>query len=455
MTHIASPVVPDRVIGDGPTIVRGEVVHGDARGRTLGFPTANVRLHDGAVPVFGVYAGRLDGAPAAISVGVRPTFGSELEPLLEAHVLDYEGDLYGRQVEIELLRFVREERPFGEVDELVAQMHADVRRVRQLLAEDEADARTRVASAVEALRGGRMVVLSGGETARSADLVVAAVHADADAVNRLAHEARGIVSLVLPGARCDRLGLSLLRDGVHGAGRRAYTVSIEAREGVSTGISAGDRAATIAVAVSPRTGPHDVVVPGHVFPVRAADGGVLERADQPEGALDLVRLGALQPGAVVCTMLDEDGDVAGPATIAAYAERHGLLTVTVEDLVTYRRSIERGAGGCGVVDLGEVRAVAFEGGEGGRVALVMGDVAGRSDVPIQLVDGTDGALASALSLLKLDGGGIVLTPPSGPFDARVAGRVAAGFASLGVRGVRVAGDPRLAAVDALLGRLPA
>ncbi len=448
MSHTITPDNASTAPFEGPIALLGEVVRGDARGRELGFPTANVRIAASAVPMFGVYAGRVDGAPAAVSVGVRPTFGSGLEPLLEAHLLDFDGDLYGRRVEVELLRFVREERPFERVQDLVAQMGDDVRRVRELLSEDEADARTNVAACVEALRAGRMIIVTDRDG--TADLVVGAAHADAEAVNVLARDARGVVSLALPAARCDRLGLPLLRDGVHGVGRRAFTVSIEAREGVSTGISAADRAATIAAATAADARSRDLVVPGHVFPIRAADGGTLEHAATPEAALDLVRLGAQGAGAVICTMLGADGEVADADAVARHAADRGLLTVSVGEVVTYRRSIERGAGPVGAVDLGLVRAVAFDAGEGGRVALVMGDVVGATDVPVRIVDGTDGSLAAALSALKLEGGGIALTAPAGPFDARVVARVVAGFAGLGVRGVRADGDPRLVAVEAAL-----
>jgi riboflavin kinase / FMN adenylyltransferase len=116
-------------------VISGEVVKGDQRGRELGFPTANVRLPDAdGAPAFGIYCGLVDGRPAAISVGVRPTFGDGLEPLLEAHILDFSGDLYGRTVEVRLLERIRGERAFADVDELVVEMHRDVRRVRELLA---------------------------------------------------------------------------------------------------------------------------------------------------------------------------------------------------------------------------------------------------------------------------------------------------------------------------------
>jgi riboflavin kinase / FMN adenylyltransferase len=113
--------------------ITGEVVHGDHRGRTLGFPTANVRVPDLEPDVFGVYAGRVDGHPAAISIGVRPTFGDELEPLLEAYILDFDGDLYGQTVTVQLVERIRGEKRFESVDALLDQMHADIDKVRELV----------------------------------------------------------------------------------------------------------------------------------------------------------------------------------------------------------------------------------------------------------------------------------------------------------------------------------
>ena len=116
-------------------VISGVVVKGDQRGRELGFPTANVRIPSGPdTPAFGIYGGLVDGRPAAISIGVRPTFGDGLEPLLEAYILDFDGDLYGRTVEVCLLERIREERSFDSVDELIEEMHRDVRRVRELIA---------------------------------------------------------------------------------------------------------------------------------------------------------------------------------------------------------------------------------------------------------------------------------------------------------------------------------
>ncbi len=438
-------------------VITGQVVHGDKRGRQLGFPTANVRVPADAVPAFGVYAGLLDGAPAAVSVGVRPTFGDGLEPLLEAHLLDFDGDLYGRQVAVELLGFVRAERSFPVVDELVEQMRDDVRAVRALVAQHRREVALRVTAASEALREGRMVVVeddaagSGG-----AWMVVAAEHADASAVNRMATAARGLVELALTPERCRRLGLDVQSGGGQRASGRALTCSIEARRGVTTGISAADRAVTIAAATAPQATDDDVVVPGHVFPLRTAEGGVLERAGYAETAVDLVRIAALAPAAVACAMLGEDGELADAAAVAEHARVHGLRVVAVSDVVGYRRAIADDDERSGPIDLGCFRVVAVPDRDGRcHVAHLCGDVAGRADVGLRLVGGPDGgapgALAEALSAVALEGPSVVLQLADGAWDdgEAPAPLLAALLRGLAVRGVRSVGidRPRFSAAD--------
>jgi 3,4-dihydroxy-2-butanone 4-phosphate synthase len=323
-------------------VVTGEVVHGDQRGRLLGFPTANVRIDADAVPRFGVYAGRLDGIPAAVSVGVRPTFGDDLQPLLEAHVLDFSGDLYGQKVSVELLEFIRDERAFEDADALVAQMRDDVLKARGVIADQDRGAQGRVEAAVEALRGGRKIVLDGSRVSQGVShLVVAAQHADADAINRMAADARGLVALVMTEKHCAQLGLEPQREGRHPASGWPFTNSIEARRGVTTGISAQDRAVTVAAAIAANATSADIVEPGHVFPVPAADGGVLQRPRHAEAAIDLARAGGLQPAIVICTMLADDGDIADRDVVGTYADRHGLEVLTLGDVLAYRRAAAR------------------------------------------------------------------------------------------------------------------
>lgn len=428
-------------------VISGEVVHGDKRGRELGFPTANVRVAAGAVPAFGVYAGRLDGVPAAVSVGVRPTFGSGLEPLLEAHVLDFAGDLYGREVSVELLEFVRAERSFDDVGELVEQMHDDVRAVREVVAGYERDAAVRVAAAVEDLRRGRMVVLDGGDGAWR--LMVAAEHADAAAINTMATAARGLVEVAITPQRCRQLGLDVQPGGRIGSSGRALTLSIEARRGVTTGISAEDRATTVATAIAPNASSADVVVPGHVFPVRAAERGVLDRVGYAEAAVDLARLGALLPAAVVCVLLDDAGEVADWAAVSAYAQRERLRTLTASDVLECRRAAVRADAEGGPAELGAFRVLAVrDGAGGGHVAYVQGEVEGRSDVGLRLVGPSDpdgpGGLAEALSAVDQAGPCVVLQLGAGAWGSGVdlverSSLIARLLRGLGVRGVRSVG----------------
>lgn len=435
-----NPVMPTLVIS-------GEVVHGDKRGRELGFPTANVRVAAGAVPAFGVYAGRLDGIPAAVSVGVRPTFGAGLEPLLEAHVLDFAGDLYGREVSVELLEFVRGEQSFDDVGELVEQMHDDVRAVRELVAGHERDAAVRVAAAIEELRRGRMVVLDGGDGAWR--LMAAAEHADAAAINVMATTARGLIEVAMTPQRCRQLGLEVQSGGRIGASGRALTLSIEARRGVTTGISADDRATTVAAAIAPHASSADVVVPGHVFPVRAAEGGVLERVGYAEAAVDLARLAALLPAAVVCVLLDDDGEVAGWPVVADYVRREGLRVLSGGDVLECRRAALRADAEGGPAELGAFRVLVVRDDAGaGHVAYVQGDVGGGSDVGLCVVGPSDAdgpeALADALSAVRDVGPCVVLQLAPAAWSGGVEGSgraslVARILTGLGVRAVRSVG----------------
>jgi 3,4-dihydroxy 2-butanone 4-phosphate synthase/GTP cyclohydrolase II len=190
-----------------------------------------------------------------------------------------------------------------------------------------------VEQAVADLRGGRMAVTCGRDGV-GAQLVAAAEHVDAAAVNFMAREARGLVCLVLPQERCEALGLELIRDGGTPAdATKRFTVSIEAREGVTTGISAADRARTIAVAIDPDSGPADIVVPGHVFPLVSAPGGLAERRGAAEAAIELVRAAGLRPAAVVCDIIDDGGAAMLRPVLDAYCERHGLRLVSMPRLL--------------------------------------------------------------------------------------------------------------------------
>jgi 3,4-dihydroxy 2-butanone 4-phosphate synthase/GTP cyclohydrolase II len=232
------------------------------------------------------------------------------------------------------------------------------------------------------IHAGKFVVLVGAAERRGeGTLTIAAEHCDADAVAYMARHGRGIVSLCLTEERCDELGLSPMTRANTSTYQAAFTVSIEAREGISTGISAADRARTIAVAVDPASTAADLVSPGHIFPLRARAGGVLARVAHTEGAVDLVSLAGLRPAAVICGILTADGDMAGPAEIERLAAELGLAVLPVEDLVVHRRRTERWIMPAGERALpttaGDFRALAFEEQHTGltHLALVKGDAA--------------------------------------------------------------------------------
>ena len=169
------------------------------------------------------------------------------------------------------------------------------------------------------------------------DLVIPAQMCTPNAINFMATHGRGLICLALPGERLDALGLPLMAASNSSRHETAFTVSIEAREGVTTGISAHDRARTVAVAIDPRSGPQDIATPGHVFPLRARDGGVLVRAGHTEAAVDIARLAGLNPSGVICEIMNEDGTMARLPDLVAFAQRHGLKIGTISDLIAYRR----------------------------------------------------------------------------------------------------------------------
>ncbi|HEU5243708.1 MAG TPA: 3,4-dihydroxy-2-butanone-4-phosphate synthase, partial [Gaiellaceae bacterium] len=199
-----------------------------------------------------------------------------------------------------------------------------------------------IEEAVEDIRNGKMVVVvDDPERENEGDLVIAARFATPEAINFMATHARGLICLCLTGERCEQLGLPQMTQHNEARLSTAFTVSVEAREGVTTGISAADRAHTIHVAIDGASTAHDLVQPGHVFPLRARDGGVLVRAGQTEAAVDLARLAGLVPAGVVCEIMNEDGTMARVPDLVPYCERHGLRMITVADLIEYRRRTEK------------------------------------------------------------------------------------------------------------------
>src|SRR5881397_3133172 len=236
-----------------------------------------------------------------------------------------------------------------------------------------------IEEAIEDIRAGRMVVVVDDEDRENeGDLTIAAQFATAEAINFMATHARGLICLCLTEERADELGLRPMTDHNEAPLGTAFTVSVEARDGVTTGISAADRSRTIQVAINPASSPHDLVQPGHVFPLRAKPGGVLERMGQTEAAVDLARLAGLNPSGVVCEVMNDDGTMARVPDLVPYCERHGLKMITVADLVEYRRRheklVERGAAVRLPTEYGLFIATAFRETLTGRdhLALVLG-----------------------------------------------------------------------------------
>src|SRR5262252_7587897 len=278
------------------------------------------------------------------------------------------------------------------------------------------------------IREGRMIIIVDDEDRENeGDLVCAAEMVTADKVNFMAREGRGLICLPLTEERCDELHLQpQVADNTSRLGT-AFTVSIEARRGVTTGISAADRATTILTAVDPRTRPQDLARPGHVFPLRAKKGGVLVRPGQTEAAVDLARIAALYPAGVICEIMNEDGTMARLPQLKDFAVMHGLKIISVADLVRYRIQKEVLVRRAIETDLptvyGTFRAIAFENTVNGDVhlAMVMGDV--RTDDPVLVrvhtenvtcdmfgstIDDTGYQLRRALEKISEVGQGVVL-----------------------------------------------
>ena len=239
-------------------------------------------------------------------------------------------------------------------------------------------------------RGKLVVVVDAADRENEGDLTIAAQFATPEAIAFMAKEGRGLICLCLTGDRCDELGLRQMTERNETPYGTAFTVSIEAREGISTGISAHDRARTIQVATGPSGGREDLVEPGHVFPLRARPGGVLERAGQTEAAVDLARLAGLNAAGVICEVMKDDGTMARVPDLIEFCREHGLKLVTVAELIEYRRRheklIEREIAVRLPTAYGEFNAVLFKEILTGKqhVALVRGDVDGEQDVLVRV-----------------------------------------------------------------------
>ncbi len=285
-----------------------------------------------------------------------------------------------------------------------------------------------VEEAIEDLRDGRMVVVCDApDRENEGDLVLAAQFATPEAINFMAKEGRGLICLALTPDRCDELGLELMAAKNESPFETAFTVSVEAREGVTTGISAHDRARTIQVAIDPRSKPEDLVQPGHIFPLKAKEGGVLERTGQTEAAVDLARLAGLSPAGVICEVMNDDGTMARVPDLERYCARHGLKMITVADLIEYRsqrdKLVQRVVEARLPTEFGEFDVVGFRSLIDGKhhVAMLKGEVAGEEDVLVRVHSecltgdvfhslrcDCGQQLEDALSRIEIEGQGVLL-----------------------------------------------
>jgi len=240
-----------------------------------------------------------------------------------------------------------------------------------------------IPDAIEDIRAGRMVVVVDDEDRENeGDLTIAAEKVTPDVINFMARHGRGLVCLPMTGQRLDELRIPLMVQDEENSARfgTAFCVPIEAKQGTTTGISAGDRARTILAAVDPKTKPSDLARPGHMFPLRAQDGGVLVRAGQTEAAVDLARLAGLQPAGVICEIMDDDGTMSRGPRLEAFCLQHGLRMITIKDLIQHRmrheRLVRKVAEAKLPTDYGEFRIHVFESliDRQHHVALVMGQI---------------------------------------------------------------------------------
>jgi 3,4-dihydroxy 2-butanone 4-phosphate synthase / GTP cyclohydrolase II len=285
-----------------------------------------------------------------------------------------------------------------------------------------------IEEALEEIRAGRMVVVCDDEHRENeGDLTLAAQFATPEAINFMAKEGRGLICLSLTPRRCEELGLELMAAKNESSFETPFTVSIEAREGVTTGISAHDRARTIQVAIDPKANPRDLVQPGHIFPLKSRSGGVLERTGQTEAAVDLARLAGLNPAGVICEVMNDDGTMARVGDLAGYCARHGLKMITIADLIAYRRRhdklVERVTSARLPTAFGEFEVVGYRSlvDDKHHVALVKGEVSGHSDVLVRVHSecltgdvfhslrcDCGEQLESALAMIEAEGEGVLL-----------------------------------------------
>jgi 3,4-dihydroxy 2-butanone 4-phosphate synthase/GTP cyclohydrolase II len=248
-----------------------------------------------------------------------------------------------------------------------------------------------IEAAIEAFRDGRMLIVVDDEDRENeGDLTIAAEKVTPDVINFMAREGRGLICMPMTESRLEELDIPQMVPQNTARFETAFCVSIEAKYTTSTGISAADRAATVLAAIDPNTRPADLARPGHMFPLKARDGGVLVRAGQTEAAVDLARIAGLYPAGVICEILNEDGTMSRVPELTKFARRHKLLMITIADLIKYRMKTEalvrRVADARLPTDFGEFRVIAFESGldKETHVALVKGDIGDGKDVVVRV-----------------------------------------------------------------------
>jgi len=248
-----------------------------------------------------------------------------------------------------------------------------------------------IEDAIAAIRAGRMVIVCDDENRENeGDLTIAAEKITPEAINFMARYGRGLICLSMTPERLDDLDIPLMVQQNSSTFETAFCVSIEAKATTSTGISAGDRAATVLAAIDPKTRPSDLARPGHMFPLRSRTGGVMVRAGQTEAAVDLARIAGLYPAGVICEIMNEDGTMARVPELSRFAKRHGLLMITIADLIKYRTRTEslvkRVASAKMPTDYGEFRIYAFENliDKQTHVALVKGDIGDGRNVMVRV-----------------------------------------------------------------------
>lgn len=248
-----------------------------------------------------------------------------------------------------------------------------------------------IEDALDDVRAGKMVIVADDEDRENeGDLTIAAEKITPDIINFMAVHGRGLICLPMTGERLDELQIPLMVSENTSSYGTAFCVSIEAKAGVSTGISAADRARTVLATVDPATSPADLVRPGHMFPLRAKPGGVLQRAGQTEAAVDLARIAGLSPAGVICEVMNEDGTMARVPDLERFAAEHDIKLITVADLIRYRlqteRLVKRVSEARLPTDFGEFRIAAFESVNDGttHMALILGDIESDDEILVRV-----------------------------------------------------------------------